>query len=487
MLIITTPIQLHAKKVVADLASKNGLRGVSEYSPYEGMNNILDHFSADFSETTANIEDLFSRQKDFDADAKQPHLDKTQDWNPDKEKEEYENGEPFDPIRDNYRDFSEYFRRLEDIKQEYIEEYIGNLRFAIVNKSGSDGLIAYGLKHKIQPTLVSLDDNEDITELADLLVDEDTETWSMSEKEAAKQRLPYILKRLDNLSMQMQVHALSFISSYLIAKEKNRLKQIAGSTMTLKPNAVIAECVYTYKVPGYIDKKVEVSNKNKHVVEMFDWITGQNPKYASYLDDVSDLLHYCDVLNIDLKNDDMSKYDNKFMSKLVVTTLTPNKQYNRDVFNCLAGNTVHKSEDSTDLTLETISTFNEILSVNPAVKEYIKYNDYSKPAEYMDYAIQIHYAYMLITQHVCTNKSDYTWRQGYLYYKDDLAIVSSDMIATECFIHKECIFSETGFVVNESDLGSLYTLPVGAALCNMKMLKFGDADVVYSKWSRYST
>lgn len=487
MLIITTPIQLHAKKVVADLALKNGLRGVSAYSPYEGMNRILDHFSTDLSESTANIEDLFSRQKDFDADAKQPHLDKTQDWNPEKEKEEYENGDSFDPIRDNYKDFSEYYRRLEDIKQEYIEEYIGNLRFSIVNKTGSDGLKSYNEKHRIQATLVSLDDSDDVTELADLLVDEDTETWSMSEKEAAKQRLPYILKRLDNLSMQVQVHALSFISSYLTAKEKNRLKQIAGSTMTLKPNAVIAECVYTYKVPGYIDKKVEVSNKNKHVVEMFDWITGQSTKYASYLDDVSDLLHYCDVLNIDLKHDDMSKYDNKFMSKLVVTTLTPNKQYNRDVYNCLAGNTVSKSNDSTDLTLETISTFNEILSVNTTVKEYIKYNDYSKPAEYMDLAIQIHYFYMLTTQRICTSKSDYTWSQGYLYYKDDLAIVSSDMIANECFIHKECIFSETGFVVNESDLGSLYTLPVGAALCNMKIIKLGDTECVYSKWSRYST
>ena len=129
-------------------------------------------------DTVANMADLYNKQSDFDADKLQPHFRTEEEYDRETEMFEYETVAPFDPVIDDYATFTDYYRRLEDIPSDYIAHYIMMAGKNITDKSGSNGLITFENNHRVQPTLVSVDDNSDFTELADLEVEEDTNIWS---------------------------------------------------------------------------------------------------------------------------------------------------------------------------------------------------------------------------------------------------------------------------------------------------------------------
>ena len=439
-------------------------------------------------DTVANMADLYNKQSDFDADKLQPHFRTEEEYDRETEMFEYETVAPFDPVIDDYATFTDYYRRLEDIPSDYIAHYIMMAGKNITDKSGSNGLITFENNHRVQPTLVSVDDNSDFTELADLQVEEDTNIWSEGEKSKALKWLPYTIKRLHTVSLYMQVHMLSFIRSYLIAKRKNIMRRNTGSSMTLKKNAVLGECVYNYKTPGICDKKIEISNKNQYAATVFEWIEGRTDIYPSYLEDVNNFIHYCKVLNIDLESDDMSKYDVHFVNRLNVLTLTPNKQYNKTVYNSLHKIPIpNTSVIVSDPILDTITTFEELTAVNPSILEVIKYNDTFKVNKYFEDGKTLHYINELLFGRAMTDAKKYYWKDGYLNYDNDIVIVSSNFITDDNFVDTNCIISETGYLIKVSNDSTLYMMPVSAALANVQARKLGTPDIDIAKWSRYST
>ena len=404
--------------------------------------------------TFASKEAMFQDQVDFDADIIQPHFT---EYDYDKEVEEYEQETPYNPAVDK-TDFDRYYRRLEDISMEYLEKYVCNLVYTICRLSG--GVKAFNYKHATAPTLLDVEDGT-ATELAELETDISRDAWPESVINEAYTKLPYVLKRLNNLSRYSGIHMISFVSSYIIARDKNARARQAGSTKLLKRNAVISENVWACDNMGNATHKVEISNKNLRAYEMFDWIEGEVDKYQAYKEDVTNYMHYVKVLNIDITHD-MEKYGTEFLNKLTVTTLTPNTQYNPDIYNALlsGGNIIDTTK--VDAVASTMDRFKELCVSDDMLSRVLNEFDAVRQQKHFETAKKLYSAYCLSHGEMCSNAL-FEFYDGYLYYNGDLAIMSSSFISNAVFVDDRCLISELGYLVHVTDNLAVHLMTVYCA------------------------
>lgn len=475
MLIITTPIRLYGRNVITDLALRSGSVDANSFSATSGLSAMVDSL---WSEPTfASKEALFQQQIDFDADSRQPHF---KEFDRDKENEEYERERAYDPSVDK-TDFSNYYRRLEDIDSGYLEEYVGFIVYSIC-RYAKNGVKMFNYKHAVAPTLMDLEDDS-VTELADLETDGVKDAWSEATINEALTKLPYVLKRLHNLSRYTGIHMLSFVCSYMIAKDKNIRAQQAGSSKYLKHNAVIAENVWTCDNMGDAVHKVVISNKNLKAKEMFAWIEGEVDKYHAYHEDVTNFMHYVKVLNINI-NENMEKYGTAFINKLVVTTLTPNSQYNQSIYNALLSGGVAR-DDSFDALQATMCKFKETCMSDESLMKVVQNFDMDKQTNNLKTSIKLYTAYCLMNGKLCSEKM-FEFHDGYLYYDGDLCVMDSHLFTNMTFFDSRCVISELGFLVQVGNELVLNLMTVYCAEENMQMKIHKDSDNKLNTWWRVS-
>lgn len=481
MIVLTNPIRLYGRTVVTDLALRTGEATSKDYSCTLGLSYVIQNlWSGD--ETLASIEMLFSDQTDFDADVTQPHMTED-DYDEVEEQEGYNKVAKYNPAVDK-TDFDKYYRRLEDIAHPYLENYVSNLVYTICRYNS--GAKSFEAAHREQPTLVSTDDSEDVTELADLQLYGDETDWSPDVKQTALTQLPYVLKRLHNLSCYCRVHMLSFIVAYLKAREKNVNARISGSVKSLKKNAVITEGVYLCNELGNIQKQVTVQSKNVRAAKMFDWIIGMDSDFKAYYQDYLNFVHYCNVLNIDLINDDLTKYDNDFMSGLLVTTVTPNKQYDQQVYEAILSNSAGtvETEDVVDNSIvNTFNTFQQICSTNKSIVDYTHHYDHATSKRNMETAMSLYNTYAVLYLQLFTESNKYSWEDGYLYYDGNLVVISTSLIGDETFKEERCLINELGYCIQVSNGMGVYVMALSNALDNMlNKVSTKDPDYRYAEW-----
>lgn len=485
MIVLTNQILLYGKKVITDLATRVGPSTVDSYSYGLGMQYQVRAMWTE-PDTEVNIEMLFNEQADFNADTKQPHLPEGE-YDADVEAEEYSVGPKFNPAQDS-TDFDGYYRRLEDIAPEYLEAYIGNLVYTICRRNG--GLRAYRAKHMEQPVLISQGDTEDYTELADLQLLKDERDWPLESKQTALQRLPYVLKRLHNLSRYVGIHMLSYIVSYLKARDRNENLRSIGSQKVLKKNSVIDEGVYLCDKAGDIKKKVLVQNKNKRAEEAFDWITGVSSNYQAYYQDYLDLVAYIDILNIDINEDDFTSYQSSFMDKLIVTIVTPNVQYDKQIYNAILNNDSNPvvQEEDEDPILCTISTFSQIRALDENLQFYDSKRNYFTEQFILEKAKALHYVYNLMYLDKSVDKNAYRWNNGYLFHNNELVIISANCLSepdTSVFLDDRCLIHESGYCVQISTQLNLFAMQIFDAYENLQnKIRPKDEDFKYNRWIR---
>lgn len=464
MLIISNPIRLYGRKVVTDLALRSGSVTANSFSNSTGLASMVDRM---WSEPTfASKEAMFQQQVDFDADKIQPHY---KEYDYAKETEEFEYETPYNPAVDK-TDFDRYYRRLEDIDGEYLEKYVGNLVYTICRLSG--GVKEFNYQHAVAPTILDVEDDTP-SELADLETDGQKDAWSESAINEALTNLPYVLKRLNNMSRLTGIHMLSFVCSYILAKEENKLLQQAGSTKLLKRNAVISKNVWACDKMGNATHKVEVSNKNQHAYLVFDWMEGNVDKYHAYRDDVINFMHYAKVLNIDI-TEHMERYGTEFLSKLTVVTLTPNLQYNPDIYKALLNGTSVSGVTSETAIQDTISLFSEICTTDESLRKVQTNYNAIKQSQHLEQARKIFAAYKLsVGEFINTDAVEFY--DGYLQYDGQLAVVNTNLYGDTMFRDTRCLISELGFLVHVTDSLSVHLMNIYIAYDNM-LAKMGKLD-----------
>jgi len=456
MLIINNPIRLYGRKVVTDLALRSGSVTANSFSNSTGLAVMVDKM---WSEPTfASKEAMFQQQVDFDADKIQPHY---KEYDYAKEIEEYEYEEPYNPAVDK-TDFDRYYRRLEDIDGEYLEKYVSNLVYTICRRSG--GVKEFNYQHAVAPTIYDVEDNT-ASELADLETDGQKDAWSESAINEALTNLPYVLKRFNNLSRLTGIHILSFVCSYMLAREENKQLQQAGSTKLLKRNAVISKNVWACDKLGNATHRVEVSNKNQHAYFVFDWIEGNIDKYQAYREDVINFMHYARVLNLDI-TENMERYGTEFLSKLAVVTLTPNTQYNPDFYNALlTGGSVASMISSTAIQ-DTVSLFSELCTTDDMLIKVQANYTVIKQQQHLIKARELYCAYAL-SQGETVNPETLEFFNGYLHRDGKLVTVSSSIYGNTIFKDTRCLISELGFLVHVTTTITTHLLSIYLAYDNM--------------------
>lgn len=469
MFTVTTPLKLKTRKIITDLALRSGSADSNSPDPYYGLNKLVSdklHNNGGF----VPVEKLFSDNADFDADMKQPHYDLDSDYEIDllKEHEEYEIGPKFNPHCQTYAEFTDYKRRLEDIAQEYIDEYMQNLIFSIRMYTQA-GLKEYNRNHMVQPTLADVESDEAIS-LADLLLTNyDADAWNAHEIAEAKEKITYTMKRLHNMSILSGVHILSFIAAYSRASVRNRNNMQNGSTSYLKRNDVISEGFYMADKYGNPDHLAAISNKNPKVNVVFDWLNDLVPtNFISYRQDAENFRKYCRILNIDIENDDMKKYTAQFISRLEVSMLTPNSQYISQIYNNLLQNTsmfVTQQEDPIDLTIaimRDLRTENKelVMSQNNMTLEYAE--------ECFEYAKDIACVYVeqVLRKPFVRSKCEYI--NGFLHYDSKLLVLGTGLISKVSFNDPRFLISELGYCVTVVNSDVIHAMHVLDAHNNMR-------------------
>ena len=455
--------------MITDLALRSGLPDAKSYCNHAGLSSIVDNFWTE--PTFASKEAMYEKQQDFDADYAQPHL--TEDS--DEDEDTFTKGTAYNPAVDSL-DFNKYFRRLEDIREDYLEKYISNVTYTICRLSG--GIKDFNYNHAVAPTLRDLEDDS-VTELADLELNMDKTEWSDSEIKKAISQLPYVLRRFLNLSCYTGIHVLSFVCSYMLASEKIKVARQSGSTKVLKRNNVISENVWACDLQGNATKRIEVSNKNVKAYDMFDWMEGTLNMYVPYKEDVTNFMHYAKVLNLDI-TEDMSKYGADFVRSLTVVSLTPNSQYNPSVYNALKSGTPVLGSSSNALA-KTISRFRELCASNEIIQKTI--NDFSSVHKENNFkcAKQLHYGFMMM-QGRYDETFNYEFYDGFLYCNGQLAIIGSGMISDSIFADGRVLLSELGYCVAVSDSLIMELMPVGIALDNMMIKVQHNTEDKIEKW-----
>lgn len=266
------------------------------------------------NENVADVIDMLARiRPDYDADGQRPDYDK------------YKAGVG-KRVKD---DTKPYPRKLEEIDESWVKAYLIQALVGL-KKDKCGGLREYRTTNR--ESTVFVDDNGDEVEESELAVEE--QEYSPLTIAEAKSKLPYLLKRLHDKSKQIGVSVISLISVYERAK-------VSTAGKAVRPSDMLAYNVYRMDSHGNITSPFpESANSAKQFPNAFAWINGSNRD--KYFYDAMELLSVCDILGIDIKNENPMDFQEEDIQNMQVTYITRNrdymrgaKGYNLEVLDCI--------------------------------------------------------------------------------------------------------------------------------------------------------
>ena len=421
-------------------------------SPYNGYAIAITNYFKRV-EKQANIPFFYEQQEDFDADIIKPvAVDETDIEDLDSEEElnyvrnlsgENTSARAFDPYTDTIESFDEYERHLENIHRAYLYKYLENLKFSVTTYK-QNGIFEHNAAHRLQSCLYD-EENERAISQADLLMLDGSDAHTDAEIAFAESRLPYVLKRLNNLSILMGVHMLSYIAAFMRAENTYNVMRASGSKAAFKYTNIINAGFYMCDAYGNPTKLATISMKNPKTSEVFSWYIGGSEKYPSYAKDVANFITYTNLLNIDIVNDDMSKYDSKFFKQLEVKMLTPDSQYNPEVYNrLLKGVTGYVQTDNVD---NVMRSFRDIVMTNVDMRCRSFDMDERNRNILKSYIIMLYAKYRNMRKWV-TEPAKVSFIDGVLYYDNAVAKMPSAFFMSPKEQSKTCIMHELGYFIS---------------------------------------
>lgn len=477
MFVLNKALKLKTLKTTTERVLRSGFHNSNGCSPYLGVGSYINERLKTLS--TASVEYLFEMQQDFDADVKHPQQFQEDDnIDPNRDAELYGTCDSYSPHTDTLDDFKGYYRKLEDVAVEYHTQYIENLLYSI-SYHDRGGILEYNRTHQAQ---LSLTDQEsgNVISISDLELDEDESQWSSAEVQHALSKMPYVLKRLHNLSRFTGVHTLSYLGAYLRAEDAVTLNNANGGRLSLKSTTVVNEGFYMCNKAGNATTLATISAKNPKCVEMFDFVSGLSDAYPGYVEDVTNFLHYAEVLNIDLRHEKLHEYGADFIKGLVASTLTPNSQYDAAIHQKLLGATASKN---------VVQQKNEVSALLQSVREFYSSDYASSLHQSLDAAKQkatnidvlrfldSYYEARNISINLCSVHV----KNGLYYYNDQLILIPDTDLVPSIYKPNLCVISAFGFLLSLVQDTTLYYLPISSAIYNTGRIAVNDTRSLH-KW-----
>lgn len=226
------------------------------------------------------------------------------------------------PIAGPYKldrpDNEPYLRKLEEIDSSWVKKYLENVLVGI-KKNDRGGVRAYRSQHR--ETRVMYDEDGEPTDESELLIDEGNGNYV--DIDAAKAKLPYLLKRMYDKSRMLGISVMSL----LIAYERARYVKNPPA-----PRHILDMDVYYMNKDGTLGNVLPSSaNSGKVFPAARAWVAGEDAD--AYFRDAMELLRVCDVLGIDITRENPADYQRENIEKLKITYITRNRDYLRGVRN----------------------------------------------------------------------------------------------------------------------------------------------------------
>lgn len=311
-----SPLPNPARSLLEDLVLRTGLPTTESLSPYSGMQHVLfDQFKGRLS--SVDLQFVFDRlreEDDYDADKQRPVAG---------------------PWRLERTSSNAYLRRMEDIDESWVQKYLENVLTGIkINRSG--GIREYESSNRETRTLT--DSEGSSVDEGELLIG--SYDYTPMDVTKAADKLPYLLKRMFDKSLQLGISAMSLIIAY--EKARRQSDAVGG----VRPRHILGNTVYYMNANGQLDGVLpSTANSGKKFPPACDWILGKDRD--SYFQDAMELLDVCDTLGIDITQEDPQDYQAEQIQKLKITYITKNREYlrgmrprNLSVLDALAGATV---------------------------------------------------------------------------------------------------------------------------------------------------
>ena len=474
MILTTNKINIAAKKLISDIGGRNGLATSDSLTTLDGCLDTVRSYLGITYKGDIPVEALLEQCDDFDADKKKPYL-----FTPEEEYDaslaETVEVPTFNPSTDP-TDFKGYARRIEDIRPEDLIKYIENLCVTLKVKSGA--LSRHNKENQLQRALMFDGDNGlEIVENADMVSDAH-ERVSQREQAIARDRISYVVKRLHNLSRLSGVHVLSAVQAYYKARQKWYNETVARTTTrALHQNAIWDMGIWLADKEGNRSRTVPHTTKNPKIIAILAFLLREDNNFKSYRSDVDDLLTYVDVLNIDMVDDDWSEYDSEFFKRLIVTTATPNKQYDREVDLALRTNATNMDvyKDNEVLT-RLVDMFRMALTTTDVGKQIESgatsiqlQSNFTSTMRFVNKYYSIYYQRFVYS-------TDVSWINGLLAIDGQVVYFlrtavdqpknPKDRIGTGVL----CVVHELGYVLQVADELQLYLMHVNEAEDNLNAL-----------------
>lgn len=486
MFILTQPVEIYSVKLITDMVGRYAETPDSVCPMYGFLKRLQDLWH--INETTADISALFEMQPDYNADKQFPmvtleDLEGQEDADIRSLQQERTVDVEYNP-NIHKTNFDGYIRHLEYLPEGYMTVYLENLTLRI--RTQSNGVAAYNNKHRIQNSFIGYGDNGmEITERVDLLSDYEIDRSLLKDAENARQQLPFVVKRLHNLSRLSKIHILSFIVSFMKArKQSDKARAIGASTSQFKLNDVIRMGVWKSNEQGAPCGQVHLGDKNKNAPIIFDWAMGRKSVFSSYYDDMINFFVYCDVLSIDVLHDTMLSYDDVFMRDIFVPIVTSNSQYDKLVADAILyyrGVDVPKvstlaSDSFTEALIELHANYVNYYTWNSDL--YEKYMNYSfKDRKYI-YGMAVGLVRLQCVRYSIPIPADdaITWEDGLLFVNGELFKFVTNLVDSS-FAGREsyCVLHDTGYMLRVEKGRNIHRVMLKVACEQVTKIHNGEA------------
>lgn len=369
MLIFTATWGLPQRYLVTDLMSYDGLPNKDSLSPYQGMASVL-------------YSNLRIKKTQIDPAAAIKSIEQTcADYNPIAQgvlPGEYQR------VRDRPPE-DQIPIRLEDIDYGWVYAYTLQL---IIGFKDRGNATAYALGTQTAPGFEDAESG-DVVSATDMLVD--TESQARADLNTMKARLPFLLKKIHELSKKFRVHLISYLKLWYSSKESFTVlpapRDILSEGLLLKMGA-------DGNPDGYFPASANSGRVFPAAKAFMDGSTG-DPDYQY----IREFIQVLNALGLNIMNEDPRKFDQAFMDNIIVTYIESNKEFmirgrrrSPRVYAELGAVSVSDWTKNTDaMVTSAVSNFVAKLQFNEALVARI--NQSAAPASAMNYFMQMYFMF----------------------------------------------------------------------------------------------
>ncbi len=199
---------------------------------------------------------------------------------------------------------------LEDVKQEFIEKYLDNLKYSFYSraKEGNNAYMRYNGTNVF--TLTDSESGKSVLETEDL-VDYGENKITLTNM---RRRIPALLKSIHDKGKIYGISALSCARAMILI----------GASKEYTPSQLLARKIYLMDTHTGECTKVLETNSGKFQKYFKGWLNGEDKDIAYY--DLLEFIDICNKVGINMASLNPVDYGEAYINSLVVDFITPNNE-----------------------------------------------------------------------------------------------------------------------------------------------------------------